>query len=362
MFRGQRCGGGEAALVCEPDREMAAPVVLFDPHPRSSAEIFDAPTRRRFDALGTIVAAGDGPMPAAMVDEHLPLVALLVGQTDMPADRLARAPNLRAIINVETNFLPNVDYETCFERGIHCLTPGSAFAPAVAETALGLAIDSARGISAADRAFRAGRERYGLDGNVGCFTLAGAPVGLIGFGDLGRALFKLLAPFGCRVRAYDPWLPDEFLRRNGVEPATLDELLRTSRVVFVFAGVSTENQGFIGEREFTLMEPGSAFLLMSRAAVVDFPAMLGQAASGRLKIATDVFPQEPVAADDPLRCNEHVLLSAHRAGAMVQALYDIGRQTVADAEMILRGLPPVLCRRAQRETVARSRSKPIART
>jgi phosphoglycerate dehydrogenase-like enzyme len=152
------------------------------------------------------------------------------------------------------------------------------------------------------------------------------------------------------------------LTRSGVEPAALDELLRTSRVVFVFAGVSTDNQGFLGEREFALMEPGSAFILMSRAAVVDFPAMLRQASSGRLKVATDVFPHEPVAADDPVRQNEGMLLSAHRAGAMVEALHDTGRQTVADAEMILRGLPPVLCRRAQRETVARSRSKPIART
>ncbi|MGD0474749.1 MAG: hydroxyacid dehydrogenase [Candidatus Velthaea sp.] len=341
---------------------MAASVILFDPHPRSAAEIFDAPTRRRFEALGTIIAPGDGALASSMVDEYLPETALLIGQTDMPAARLARAVKLRAIINVETNFLPNVDYDACFERGIHVLTPGSAFAPVVAETALGLAIDLARGITAADRAFRAGREKYGLEGNAGCFTLAGAPVGLIGFGDLARSLLKLLAPFACRVRAYDPWLPDEFLSRSGVEPATLDELLQTSRVVFVFAGVSTENQGFLGAEEFARMQPGSAFILMSRAAVVDFPAMLHEAASGRLKIATDVFPEEPVAAGDPLRSNEQVVLSAHRAGAMVEALHDIGRQTVADAEMILRGLPPVLCRRAQRETVARSRSKPIART
>jgi hypothetical protein len=79
-------------------------------------------------------------------------------------------------------------------------------------------------------------------------------------------------------------------------------------------------------------------------------------------IATDVFPEEPVAADDPLRCNEQVLLYAHRAGARIEALHDNGRRTVAGAELILRGLPPVLCRRAQRETVARSRSIPIKRT
>jgi phosphoglycerate dehydrogenase-like enzyme len=341
---------------------MDGPVIIFDPHPRRSEEMFDVVTRRRFDALGTIVASDGAPLPAATVDHYLPQAELLIGQTDLPTARLDRAGKLRAIINVETNFLPNVDYETCFARGIHVLTPGGAFAPVVAETALALAIDAVRGISAADRAFRAGRERWGLAGNAGCFSLIGAAVGLIGYGDLGRALHKLLAPFGCSVRVYDPWLPDEFLARQGVEPAALEELLRLSRVVFVFAGVSSENAGFLGESEFGLMQPGSAFILMSRAAVVDFPALLRHAASGRLKVATDVFPDEPAAADDPLRHNDGLLLSAHRAGAMPEALYDIGRQTVADAEQILRGLPPVLCRRAQRETIGRSRSKPIART
>jgi phosphoglycerate dehydrogenase-like enzyme len=164
------------------------------------------------------------------------------------------------------------------------------------------------------------------------------------------------------VKVYDPWLPDYFLHRQEVTPASLEDLLSTSRVIFVFAGVSSENGGFIGKAQFELIRPGSAFLLMSRAAVVDFPEMLRQASSGRLKVASDVFPEEPVAPGDALRHNEGILLSAHRAGAMTDALLDIGAQALADAELILRGLAPVVCRRAQRETVGRSRSKPIARS
>ncbi len=338
------------------------PLILVDPHPRRCADIFDAATRERLERLGEVIVHDDGPLPAQRVDELLPRTSVLFGQTDLPAERLTRATRLRAVINVETNFLPNIDYEQCFRRGIHVLTPGGAFAPVVAETALAMAIDLARGITAADRAFRRGQERWGLEGNAGCFSLAGAPVGIIGFGDLGRALHRLLAPFACRIRAYDPWLPDYFLAGFGVEPVALDELLRTSRVVFVFAGVSSENAGFLGSAQFALMQPGSAFILMSRAAVVDFPALLAQAEARRLRVATDVFPAEPVAADDPIRANDGVLLSAHRAGAMTEALYDIGRQAVADAELILRGLPPGVCRRAQRETVLRARSAPIARS
>ena len=341
---------------------MSRPVILFDPHPRRSADILDDATRSELWSLGEVVLHDGAPMPDEMVDRLLPDVTILLGQTAMSAARLERAPNLRGIVNVETNFLPNIDYDTCFRRGIHVLTPGSAFAPPVAETALGMAIDLARGITDADRAFRDGREKWGLESNEGCFSLSGTSIGLIGYGDLGRALHRLLAPFECRIRVFDPWLPDYLLKSQGLEPGSLEQVLEASRVVFVFAGVSSENEGFIGARQFEMMRPGSVFLLLSRAAVVDFPAMLAQAASGRLRIATDVFPTEPVGADDPIRRNEGLLLSAHRAGALVDALHDIGRQAVADTGLMLRGLAPVVCRKAQRETVLRSRSKPIEKT
>jgi phosphoglycerate dehydrogenase-like enzyme len=341
---------------------MPQPIILVDPHPRSLATICDAETRRRLDALGELVIHENGPMPDALVERHLDRAALIFGQTAMPRERLTRARALRAIINVETNFLANIDYDYCFDHGIHVITPSSAFAPAVAEAALAMAIDLARDISVSDRAFRAGREEYGLAGNSRSFMFTGAPVGLIGFGDLAQHLRALFVPFRNRVMVYDPWLPDHFIRARGCEPAPLEELLSTSRIVFAFAGATSENQGFLDRGAFERMRPGSVFLLMSRAAIVDFAELVRQAEVGRLKIAADVFPEEPVPADSPMRGVENLLLSAHRAGGMPEALLEIGQQAVSDAELILRGLPPVLCRRAQRETVGRSRSKPAAMT
>jgi phosphoglycerate dehydrogenase-like enzyme len=336
------------------------PLIVVDPQPRGLDEIFDARTRQRLERLGKlIVHDGAGRMPARQFDELLPEATLLIGQSDMPRARLDRAPHLRAIINVETNFLQNVDYDECFRRGIHVLTPSSAFARPVAEMTLGMAIDLCRGITPADRAVRAGSERWLLDGAGGCFSLYGATVGLIGFGDLARAFTPLLQPFHCAVKAYDPWVSDLVMEGLGVAAASLDEILSVSQVIVVFAGVTSQNQGFLGKREFDLIAPGSVFLLMSRAAVVDFPELLRQVGNGRFRAATDVFPVEPAPFDDPARSVEGLLLSPHRAGALPQALFDIGRQTVADAELILKGLPPLSCRRAQRETVALSRSKPV---
>jgi phosphoglycerate dehydrogenase-like enzyme len=342
---------------------MAKSLIVIDPQPRGLSEIFDAANWARLQDLGELaVHEGQGRMPSERLEALLPEMALLIGQSDMPKERLDRAAKLRAIVNVETNFLQNVDYETCFQRGIHVLAPSSAFAKPVAEMALGLAIDLCRGITAADRAMRAGREKWLLDGVEGCFSLYSARVGLIGFGDLARAFTPLLQPFGCAIKAYDPWISDHFMRSFGVAAASLEEALKTSQVIVVFAAVTSENQGFLGKREFEMIAPGSVVLLMSRVGVVDFPEFLRQIESGRFRAATDVFPVEPAPPDDPARRIEGLVLSPHRAGAMTDSLLEIGRQTIADAGLILKGLPPLSCRRAQRETVARSRSKPIERS
>jgi len=342
---------------------VSKPVIIVDPQPRALSEVFDEALWRRLQNIGELVMhEGSGRMPAERLERHLPEASLLIGQSDMPKSRLDRAPKLRAIINIETNFLENVDYATCFERGVHVLAPGGAFARPVAEMTLGLAIDLCRGVTAADRAMRRGNERWLLEGAEGCFSLYGAPVGIIGFGDLGRAFRPLLAPFGCPVKVHDPWLSDHYLEGFAVTPATLDDVLSTSRVIVIFAAVTSENQGFLSKREFERIEPGSVVLLISRAAVVDYPEFLRQIESGRIRAAADVFPVEPADRDDPVRRVEGLVLSPHRAGALPDSLLEIGRQTVADAELILRGLPPLSCRRAQRETVAKSRSKPIERS
>lgn len=339
---------------------MSRNIILVDPLPRTVDLIMEPAVRARLDALGDVVVSEDRPMSSDDVERYLPDTVLIFGQTDMPKDRLDRARKLKAIINVESNFLPNIDYQSCVERGIWVITPASAFASPVAEAALGMALDLARGITAADRDFRQGVERYGLEGNAQTFRFAGAPVGLIGFGDLGRELRELIRPFRNKVRVFDPWLPKEIVERLDCEPSTLEEVLRESQVVFVFASVTSENQGFIGKNEFAMMKPGAAFLLMSRAAVVDFRAMIEAAQSGHIKVATDVFPEEPVAADDCVRKAEGVLLSAHRTGGTRDAFYALGSMAVADAELIMRGLPPRLCRRADPTTAAMLRSKPVS--
>ena len=132
---------------------MARPLIVIDPQPRGLSEIFEPVVWARLQSLGELaVHEGSGRMPSGRFESLLPEMELLIGQSNMPKERIDLAPKLRAIVNVETNFLQNVDYETCFQRGIHVLAPGSAFAWPVAEMALAMAIDLCRGVTVADRA------------------------------------------------------------------------------------------------------------------------------------------------------------------------------------------------------------------
>jgi phosphoglycerate dehydrogenase-like enzyme len=333
-------------------------LILFDPYPRSKELIFTKAVWQRLQKMGRIITSDENPMPAELIDHHLPEVKAVIGQTAMHRERLNKAKNLRAILNVEGNFLPNIDYETCFRNNIHVLAAAPAFAKPVAECALAFALDLARGVTEADRNFRCGTEQYGLLGNKDTFTLVGADIGLIGFGNLGQALLPFLSPFQATVRVYDPWLPAGFIHEFGCDPCSLEDLLTKSRIIFILAAVTESNSGFLGRRELGLIQPGSIILLMSRAEVVDWHAFIEGAAKGKYKAATDVFPVEPVPEDDAIREEKNILLSAHRTAALRESFYRIGEMAVDDLELILNNLPPVRMQQAQEETVKHYRSKP----
>jgi phosphoglycerate dehydrogenase-like enzyme len=293
-----------------------------------------------------------------LVEAALPDAVALVGQTDLDAARLARAPKLKVIVNVEGNFAQNVDYAECFRRGIQVLSIAPVFAQPVAEMALGMALDLARGITRADRLMREGREQYGLAGARDCFVLRGATMSFIGCGNLGRALLPLLLPLRPRLLIHDPWLPDGLIREFGAEPASLETALAEPRVIFALAGVTEENRGLLNRARLETIRSDAIFLLMSRAGLVDFDALLDLVAAGRFRAATDVFPEEPAPAEARARQVAGLLLSAHRAGALPTTLAAIGEMVVDDLGLILQGLPPQRLQPARAETVGRWRNPP----
>ena len=332
-------------------------VILLDPHPRRIDRIFDEATKRRLERLGRVIWHDGSPASAEHIEQHLPNTIALIGQSSLDKARLDRAPKLRAVFNVESNFLPNIDYAECHRRGIPVLSTAPVYARPVAELALAMAISLARRMHEADAALRVGREFKG--DNHDSFLLHGKALALVGFGNLGRALLPLLRPFSNEILIHDPWVHPAVLRELDVIPASLDECFQRARVVFLLAANTSENTGKIGKKHFDSMQPGSVVVLASRAALVNFPELLAAAQSGQIRAGIDVWPEEPIPPNEPGRSTPNTLIQAHRCGSVPEIQPLIGQLVVDDLECILAGLPPQRCQRAVVETVNKLRSIPV---
>ena len=332
-------------------------LILLDPHPRTEAMVYDADTAAGFARMGRVVTHFGSRAPDALVEPLLPDVTVIVGQTPMPKDRLDRAPKLRAIVNVKGNWEPNVDYAAAQARGIHVLSVAPAMAPAVAEYCLGQAIALARGLNRADTLFRSGREAYGISGNLAAYSLLGADVSILGYGNLGRALVPMLRPFGCRISVHDPWISDGFLRSEGVVPVDLEAALSSARFLFLLAGVTVGNEGGLDRTRLSLIPRDATVILASRAEIVDFGAFLELAAAGCFRAGVDVFPKEPVDAWDPVRGAPNILFSSHLAGGMELSYALLREMLLDDIGQIVRGLPPLRMQRADPNLAPMMRSR-----
>jgi len=315
--------------------------VILDPAFRRLENIFTQEDLARLHSFADVVWAKNEPMPEeelnAVCDET---VAIITGH--WRHGYVGQFPRLRAILEVSGGFpSPNhLDYPTCFARNIRVLSCAPAFGPAVAEMGLGLAIAAARQIVWNDAAFRMGKANWSHTEFGGTFTLYNKQVGFIGFGGLARSLKPLLEPFRCPIQVFDPWLTDTYLRTRGVTPVDLDTLLTTSRFIFVLAVPTASNRALLNRESLSKIPSDSVFILLSRSHLVDFDALTEMLAENRFKAAIDVYPQEPLPLNHPIRQLPNVILSSHRAGAIGEALLNIGRIVVNDMEAILQGLMP----------------------
>lgn len=165
---------------------------------------------------------------------------------------------------------------------------------------------------------RTGSEKYVSESNNGAVLLHRASVGILGYGNLGRSLHRLLQPFHNTVRIYDPWLPAAVLEDAGGIACSLEETLSLSRFVYVFATATADSDHLLDGPALDMLAEGAPLILVSRAAVIDYDALLERLTAGRFLAAIDVWPVEPLSDDSPFRRLENTVLSPHRAGGITR--------------------------------------------
>src|SRR5690606_14019954 len=154
--------------------------------------------------------------------------------------------------------------------------------------------------------------------------LHGKTLGLVGAGRIGGEVARRARAFGMRVVAYDPHVNEERARALNLELASLDEVLRRADVLSLHVPLTDATTGLIGARELALLRPGAFLVNAARGGVVDEQALCDALAQGRLAgAALDVFEQEPLPADHPLRKLDNVVLTPHLGAATREAQQNV---------------------------------------
>ena len=334
-------------------------IVISDPFPRTLDLIF---TKKKLRELKTKYKVLTVPKNNSykFYEKNIHNATFIIGQPNLDKKLLLKAKKLKAIINVESNFMDNIDYDYCFKKRIHVIATSPVFSKPVAEIALGMTLSLLRNIHNAHLDFVKGREKYGLESNLKASLLSEKKIGLLGFGDLARSLYPLLLPFTKDINVYDPWISKKKIKQFGFNSMSLNQMFKKCEIIYVLAAVTTKNKNLIDKKLLNKMKPNSLFVLMSRAAVVNFKDLIKRVKKGDLLFATDVFPKEPVTKNDPIRKVKNVLFSAHRAGALESAFFNMGNIVLKDMNLISRNLQPKFCKIAQPKTVKLLASKPVA--
>ena len=334
-------------------------IVISDPYPRTLDLIF---TKKKLKELKSKYKVITAPKTnkTEFYKKNIYKATFIMGQPSLDKNILSKAKKLKAIINVESNFMDNMDYDYCFKNGIHVIATSPVFSKPVAEMALGMTLSLLRNIHNAHSDFIKGQEKYGLESNLQASLLSEKKIGLLGFGDLAKSLYPLLLPFTKDINVYDPWIPQKKIKQLGFKSMSLNEMFTNCEIIYVLAAVTTKNKNLIDKKLLNKMRSNSLFILMSRAAVVNFKDLIKRVKKGDIFVATDVFPEEPVTKKDPIRKVKNILFSAHRAGALESAFFNMGNIVLKDMNLISKNLQPKFCKIAQSKTVSLLASKPVA--
>src|SRR5437588_10395983 len=236
------------------------------------------------------------------------IVAAMRERTPFPRSIVERLPNLKLLI---TTGMRNASFDMAAlrDRGVTvCGTGGPGGGNEdTAELAWGLILGAARCI-AEDHAFM---RHGGWQTRIG-HRLAGKTIGLLGLGRLGSAVARVGIAFGMKAIAWSQNLTAEKAAAQGVERVEKDELFRRSDILSVHLVRSPRSPGLAGARELGLMKPSAILVNTSRGPICDTAAVIEALKGSRLAYAgLDVYDQEPLPLNHPLRSAPNVILTPH---------------------------------------------------
>lgn len=267
---------------------------------------------------------------------------VLVVEADFVFEEVFEQARELRLVGICRNALNQVDVDAATAHGVAITHAPGRNTNAVAEMTLGMMLALARRIPDAHRLVAGGG--WG-DPTAGYRLFRGreiadSTVGVIGFGQIGRAVARLCVALGARVLAHDPFVPEEEIRQQGAVRASLDEIARASDFVTLHVADTDQTRRMIDAAFLERMKQSAFLINTSSGSAVDVDALVGALEKGTLAgAALDVFEGQPLPASSLLMLAPRLLLTPHIGGATEETIARHSLMITEEIESLLDGQP-----------------------
>ena len=274
---------------------------------------------------------------------------ILFRRIDVTAEMIRRWRKCRVIVRYGVG-TDNVDVNAATEAGIIVGHVPAYCVDEVSSHAVALLLACARKIVSTHRRMEQGKWDVHRDDPI--YRIAGRTLGIVGLGTIGRAVARKLSGWGMKLLASDPFVGSEVAKTSGVELVDLETLCRESHFISLHAPLLPETRHLMNSKSLAWMQRGTILVNTGRGPLVDSRAILDALNRGDLAAAgIDVFEEEPLPVDSPLRSHPRLVVTDHTAWYSEDSQQELQRTAAEEVVRVCRGgLPPSL---ANPEVIAR---------
>jgi D-3-phosphoglycerate dehydrogenase / 2-oxoglutarate reductase len=314
---------------------MSRPLIAVTDSPFPSLDPAKAALKRVDPELRVAKSASAEDILAVARDAD----AILVTYAKLPAELLRQLKRCKAIGRFGLG-VDNIDLAAAAELGITVTYVPDYCMHEVSDHAMALLLALARKIPLSNALVQAGR--WEMPAVVPIHRLAGRVLGLVGFGNIPRALAPKAKAFGLRVVAHDPYVAPQALSAAGVEGVSFERLLEISDFVSIHAPLTAATRSLFNAEVLRGMKKGAFLINTARGPLLDEDALVAALDGGQIGgAALDVVAVEPLSKDSRLIGRDNVILTPHTAFYSVEALEELQTKCAADVARVLCGEKPV---------------------
>ena len=249
---------------------------------------------------------------------------VICGDDRFTEDVLHRAKNLKVISKWGTG-IDSIDKEVCNRLGIKVFNTPNAFTEPVADSVLAFILCFARNVSWSDNDIK-----KGIWDKIPGTSLNESKLGIIGVGNVGKAVAKRAKSFGMEIFGNDlVEMPDNFIRESGIKMVAKNDLLSMADFISINCDLNSSSFHMIGENEFSIMKSSSVIINTARGPIIKESALIKALSNKQINgAALDVFEDEPIRKDNPLINMDNVILSPHNSNSSPKAWERVHLNTI----------------------------------